>query len=168
MFFVVALALGCSGAERDAEGRPAEVVPEIAVEAAPPITRVQLYDDAGDLLASETRVAGLTLPMGLTPSLSRERQHMYVTQVPIARVLRYFGPRLTTGQVDERAGGGASYRNAVPREVQSGAVVMDVTITPIPGDRVQIEIVERQPEPVTPPSEVESFRNLAQTLQTEE
>lgn len=168
LVLVLASLAACSGGDRDAEGRPSEVVPEVAVEAAPEIVVPSLYDDEGNLRASDDRVAGLTLPMGLTPNTVRERVHTYLSDVPMGRLLRYFGPRLTTGQVEPRPGGGASYRSAVPREVTSGAVQLNVTLMPVPNGRVLIELEEIAPEPVTPPPESESLRDLAAAMQSAE
>jgi hypothetical protein len=44
--------------------------------------------------------------------------------------------------------------------VQTGAVHLDVTITPVPGGRVLIDVREIPPEPSTPPSEESSLRAL--------
>ncbi len=166
---LVALCLAaCGSGDRDAEGRPSEVLPEVAVEAAPERVTPSLYDEEGNLRPSDVRVAGLTLPMGLTPNVTEERVHTYLSDVPIARLLRYFGPRLTTGQVEERPGGGATYRAAVPREVTTGAVQMDVTIMPVPGPRALIEISEIPPEPTSPRSEAESIQALGAAMQSAE
>lgn len=166
---VVALVVACGGEARDVEGHASEVVPPIEVAPAPEVAIPSLYDDEGNLRESDEQVAGLTLPMGLTPNAGdEERLHTYLSDVPIAAILRYFGPRLTTGQVEARPGGGASYRAAVPREVTAGAVRMDVTIMPVPGSRTLVEIREIPPEPVTPPSEAESIRSLTETLRTAE
>jgi hypothetical protein len=160
--------VACGSADRDAEGRASEPVPEVVVEPAPERGAPSLYDDEGQLLASHERVAGLTLPVGLTPNTSHDRDHTYLSEVPIAALLRYFGPRLTTGQVEPRPGGGASYRAAVPREVTSGAVRINVTLTLVPRGRVLIEIEEIPPEPTTPAPEAESVRQLTSAMQTSE
>lgn len=162
------LALACGGGDRDAEGRPSEVVPEIEVAPAPSPVTPSLYDEEGNLRASDERVAGLTLPVGLTPSTTRARVHTYVTDVPLPRLLRYFGPRLTTGQVEERPGGGAVYRNAVPREVTGPAVRLDVTLLPVPQGRSLVEIDEIEPEPTTPVPEDEALQRLEEAMSSAE
>ena len=160
----------CGGDERDAEGRASEPLPSIVVEAAPRVVVPSIYDDEGNLRASDERVAGLTLPVGLTPNATdEERLHTYLTsEVPIRALLRYFGPRLTTGQVDSLPGGGAAYRNAVARDAVGAQVHMDVSILPVPGGRTLIEIREQEPAPTTPPPESESIENLTQAVQTAE
>lgn len=162
------LLAACSGGERDVEGRPSEVLPQVEVTPAPHIEAPALYDDEGNLRESETRVAGLTLPMGLTPNAGDdERLHTYLSDVPIGALLRYFGPRLTTGEVAELPGHGASYRAAVPREVTTGAVPLDVTVMPVPGHTL-VEIRERPPAPANPPPESEALRDLAAAMQAAE
>jgi hypothetical protein len=142
-----------------------EPVPTIAVTAAPRPTSPSLYDDDGNLRASDERVAGLTLPVGLTPrGSSDERAHLYTSTAPILRLLRYFGPRLTTGTVEPRAGGGACYRSATVREATGSSVHLDVTIMPIPGERISVEIRELPPAVVTPPPESESIHALEQAM----
>jgi hypothetical protein len=153
----------CGSEHRDAEGMPSEPVPTVAVTA-PRTVVPPLYDEEGNLLPSEERVAGLALPVGLTPFASEDRMHSYLSNVPIARLLRYFGPRLTTGTVEPRSGGGACYRAATVREATGSAVRLDVTITPVPGERTMVEIRELPPPPVTPPSEAESIHALEQAI----
>lgn len=158
----------CGGGERDAEGTPSEVLPAVDVAPAPHLESESIFDEDGDLRASDERVAGLTLPMGLEENASDdERLHTYFSEAPIPALLRYFGPRLTTGTVDALAGGGAAYRAAIPREVTGGAVRLDVSIMPVP-QHVLVEIRELMPEPATPPPESESLRALQEAIGSSE
>lgn len=162
------LALGCGSGDTDIEGRPAETVAPLPPP--PPAERptTSPYDDEGNLRASDQRVAGLTLPVALTVVADEDRHHAYTTDVPIGRVLRYFGPRLTTGEVEERPGGGAIYRHAVAREATGGTVRMDVSILPIPDSLVQIDIREEVPPPASVPSETEALQALEERAMTAE
>lgn len=164
----VSLFAACGGPERDAEGMPSEVLPEVTPPPPTSVAPVSPLDAEGHLRGSGERVAGLELPMGLTPSVDEERRHTYLTTVALAPVLRYFGPRLTTGQVESLPGGGASYRAATPREATGVTVPLDVTIRPVPGGRVMVEIVEIPPAPITPPPESESIHALERAIETEE
>jgi hypothetical protein len=167
LLLVGSLALAaCGGGDRDAEGMPSEVLPEVEVEVAPRVEAPRVFDEEGNLLPSDEHVAGLTLPRGLTANGSDdERTHTYLARnVPIAAILRYFGPRLTTGQVEAQAGGGASYRHAIPREVHAGAVPLDVTILPVPMGQVLVEVREIPPAPTAPPPEAESLRALTAAM----
>jgi hypothetical protein len=159
------LALAACGSERhDTEGRASEPVPTVAVTAVPRELVPPLYDENGDLAPSDDRVAGLTLPRGLTAEPTEDRSYTYFSTVPIGRLLRYFGPRLTTGTVEPRPGGGAYYRNATVREAVGSSVHLDVTITPVPGERTMIDIRELAPSLVTPPSEAESIHAFEQAI----
>lgn len=117
----------------------------------PPPRRIdegeQLYDARGVPLESGERVAGLTLPRGLTaqPALSTERRHVYVSSIPRERLLRYFGPRLTTMNIRED-GEVVTYVDAAPREARGGIVKLDVTILPSSAHGARVEIYERPPE----------------------
>lgn len=108
----------------------------------------ELYDEEGVPRESDDRVAGLVLPRGLTKidALSVDRRHVYTSEMPPQKLLRYFGPRLTTMQIDRR-GEAVTYREAIPRGVQGGAVKLDVTIEPTPENPSRIEIYERPPPP---------------------
>ncbi|HJL14954.1 MAG TPA: hypothetical protein RMH99_04820 [Sandaracinaceae bacterium LLY-WYZ-13_1] len=108
----------------------------------------RLYDHEGVPLESDERVAGLVLPRGLTAveELSEERRHVYRSRVPSGPLLRYFGPRLTTAQVD-RSGGGVTYADAAPRGVRGGVVRLDVSIRPSSSAEALVEIYERPPAP---------------------
>ncbi|AKF03267.1 hypothetical protein [Sandaracinus amylolyticus] len=150
--------IGC-GDEPDApvvseEVAPAPVVPRPEPRPAPE----PIYGADGELLESDEVVAGLRLPRGLRPLSSRERRHVYGSDVPLAKVQRYFGPRLVTGQVDARPSGRATYVDAVPRDVRGGEVRLDVTIEPASGMATRVEIVERAPAPLSAPPEEETLR----------
>ncbi len=108
----------------------------------------ELYDENGVPRESDQRVAGLVLPRGLTKvdALSVERRHVYTSQMPPHELLRYFGPRLTTVDI-ERRGEAVIYRDATPRGVQGGVVRLDVTIEPTPRSPTRVEIYERPPPP---------------------
>jgi hypothetical protein len=123
-----------------------------------------LYDSEGDVLESTSRVAGLVLPRGIELVLDEERRHIYESSIPLTKMQRYFGVRLVTGQVDSRPGGAVTYVDALPRDVRGGQVRLDVTLEPSSRSRSRIEIVERRPPPVSPPSEAESLERLRERL----
>lgn len=108
----------------------------------------QLYDARGVPVASDVRVAGLVLPRGLTEleALSRDRLHVFASVIPRDALLRYFGPRLDTMNVEQR-GDAVIYHDAVPRDARGGVVRLDVTIQPSSAHAARIEIYERPPPP---------------------
>lgn len=105
-----------------------------------------ILDGDGIPLPSDVVVAGLTLPRGLTAveALDSERRHHYTSEVPVNALIRYFGPRLTTVQIDQE-GSRTVYRDAVPRGVRGGIVRLDVTIRTSSAHAARVEIYERPP-----------------------
>ena len=137
---LAAALIACGG--EDVVEVPETVEPPPAEPEAPRTGRraTELYGTDGQLLESGETVAGLRLPRGLESIREEERRHVYLTDVPLTKVQRYFGPRLLTGQVD-RLGDGAVYRRATPRDAQGGTVYLDVSIIPtVGGTRVDIVI----------------------------
>lgn len=146
MAHVLVSACSCSEAPPSVEGVGAEV--QAPASRRPTEDLDQLYDAQGVPLASGEQVAGLVLPRGLTEveELSRARRHVYRSRVPPDRLLRYFGPRLTTVDVQHR-GGSVTYADAVPRGVRGGVVKLDVTIRPSSAHAAVVELYERPPPP---------------------
>jgi len=120
-----------------------------------------IYDAEGLLRESDENVVGLTLPVGLEPAegLSSRRRHVYHSDVPPAKLLRYFGPRLNTLNI-EHEGDRVTYREATPQGVRGGVVKLDVTIQPTSSHPSLLEIFERPPPPLEgvniPESEIRS------------
>ncbi len=118
-----------------------------------------LYDADGNLLESDDVVAGLRLPRGLETILDHDREHIYESRVPIAKINRYFGPRLVTGDVSRR-GSGAVFRAAVPRDARGGIVRLDVSILAAGRDRTRVTVYELPPVPTQPPPEAVTLEHL--------
>ena len=106
-----------------------------------------IFDANGNLKPSGEELLGLTLPMGLEPQPSgNPRMHRYWgSEVPVQALMRFFGPRLVTGQVD-RIGSGAIYRQAIPRDARGSALKVDVGIHSSPRGGARLEIREIPPE----------------------
>ncbi len=117
----------------------AELVPEPSPEFDP------LYDAAGHVRESSEDIAGLRLPVGLTPFRDAESKRIFRSKIPLRKMLEYFGPRLNTAQVD-RVGDGAIYRHAVAKDVEGGTTTLDVSIMPLPTGETRVEIVEHRPQ----------------------
>ncbi len=140
---IVLLLLGCGSTEEDArQAIPIDETNDLESALDPDA----LLDADGRLRPSDQRVAGFTLPRGLEAlEIDRPREHHYVApDVEVDQLIGYLGPRLVTGAVD-RVGGGATFRDAVPREVRSGAVHLDVTAHPSPRGGSRLTIVELPP-----------------------
>ena len=109
------------------------------------------FDVQGNLLPSETYVAGVRLPRGAELSRATELTHVYRIQAPIDKVLAYFGPMMITGNV-ERRGKGAVYRRASVRGAEVNPTKVDVSILEVGSNLVRISVTELPP----PPQHVES------------
>ena len=152
--FLLSLLFGC-GSDPLPALEDLEETPEEETQNVPFHVEDELYDQEGNLREGDTRVAGLRLPVGLELDYEEERNHIFRTTVPIEKVVRYFGPRLFTGNVS-RIGDGAVYRGAVPKNVEGSPVRLDVSILEI-GAKVRVEITELPPLPQNPlpPAELE-------------
>jgi len=156
---LAAVVVGCGDDASRAEDQlwaPRDRAQAESEERAPP-----LYDAEGNLLPSGEKIAGLELPRGLAEQeeLSQDRRHTFHSEVPMRKLQEFFGTRLITGEVD-RLGGGAVYRNAVPKGVRGGVVRMDVSILPMRGGDTRVQIDELPPTPDNPPSEAEYLEAL--------
>ncbi len=162
---LVVLTMGCGSKQTEAPYIPPAVADRVekARPVLPPAPE-PLYDERGNLLGSTERVAGLVIPRGVKSVLRESRRYVYETAVPTRKVVRYFGNRLITGDV-QPVGEGAIYRRATSRDAVGGVVKMDVSIFNQAGGTTRIEIREIPPMPVHPvsPQEVEAhFKKLAE------
>lgn len=124
-----------------------------------------LYGEDGQLLESDTVVAGLRLPRGLTPTIAQGRRHVYTSTEPLTKVQQYFGVRLVTGAVDQRPGGGIVYHEALPRDARGGEVRLEVSIEPNSAVPTRVEILEAEPPVQTPPPEAETIERAREALE---
>ncbi|MBK8171317.1 MAG: hypothetical protein IPK60_13355 [Sandaracinaceae bacterium] len=154
----MAVSIAMSGCSKHAVREGDQVVPRARLDRGqmPADNPNRLYDDNGELLESNLRIASLALPRGLTEKFTEGRLHSYETTVPAEKLQRYFGPRLITGSV-ERIGEGAIYRMANVRGAPSSSPRVDVAILPLSTQRYSVAITELARETAHPPSE-ESLR----------
>ncbi|MEM9075056.1 MAG: hypothetical protein AAGE52_41550 [Myxococcota bacterium] len=108
-----------------------------------------LYDEEGNLQASDEVLAGLPLPLGLTLERQVDRRHIYSSRIPIEKIVGFFGPKLFTGNVT-RIGDGAVYRGATLVGVEN-APRFTVSVIAA-GTQTRVEIEELPPVPETPPT----------------
>ena len=107
-----------------------------------------IYDEDGVPRESDESVAGLTLPLGLEEieALGGQRRHVYRSRIPAQNLLRYFGPRLNTLEI-ERTGESVTYRNATVQHGRQDTARLDVTIEPTSSGVSRVEVRERRPPP---------------------
>ena len=137
--------VGCSCETRQGQGseRPARV------EEAPELRPPSIYGLDGELKESDTVIAGLTMPMGITLDYQRGHQHSFSSAVPMRKLQTYFGPRLNTADV-ERVGDGAIFRRALPAgEESETASQLDVSILSGSSGVVRVNVMEYPPADTT-------------------
>lgn len=139
----------------NAATEPIPVQPEIAPVVAPTeqITE-SIYNEDGELLASEQTVNGLVLPKGLTPDLQEDTRRTFTTEATLEELRAYLGPRLDTGNV-QQVGMGTMYRRAAARSAQGEIVRMDVILLPLAKDRVRLDLRDLPVPSENPPSQRE-------------
>lgn len=128
--------------------------------AAPP-----LYNAQGQVLPSEDRIAGLVLPRGLTEVRKTERKRVFRSEVPIRKLLEYFGPKLFTGTV-ERVGPGAVYRKATVQGVLRSSIKLDVAVLEIGEGLTRVSVKEIPPPPRSAPSLDETRTEARKQVET--
>lgn len=122
-------------------------VPEAETPKPPPTRRrSQLYDEKGNLLPSEEKVAGIILPRGMKLKHKFLRGRIYETRVPLNKLHWYFQPRIQGGTI-KRAGERTTYVAALPRDRRGAFKRIDLSIAPVvTNKRINlVEIREREP-----------------------
>lgn len=149
--------LGLTACEEDVIPTPGFIAEESRREPGSSFnTHDTLYDAEGNLREGDEVIVGLQMPRGLTLEREEDRKHIYMTGVPIEKLVGYFGPRLFTGAVS-RVGDGAVYRGARPVGVDENVVLLDVSILAA-GYQTRVEVHELPPIPANPPSPAELQR----------
>ncbi len=130
----------CTACGGDAVDPADEILTETPVAAPAVDVPPPIYDEEGNLLASELSYLGLSIPRGLTLERELSSRHVYRAEQGIAidKVKRFFGPRLVTGAVDQR-GAGSIYRDATVADSRDDAH-LDVSIMPSSRGGVRVEI----------------------------
>lgn len=153
--------LACSGRDDQAVKVRDPAADLAKLEPAPTkVAPVSIYGPDGALLASTEKIGVVVLPMGLTPDASAPDQFEFDSQVPIEKLVAFFGDELETAVV-ERVGNGAIYRNAKVRG-HAGPERYDVTV--LPGRRAQHVVIRPRKEPPPLPSEAEILKKLNEEL----
>jgi len=158
---VSSLFVGC---KRDSAST-AEVKPAPALAATP--TTATLYDAQGQVLASDTQIAGLTLPRGLELQFTAEREHTYYSAVSVEKLIKFFHARLATNRVERVGSTGMAFRTAKLKEPAGSGKMLDVSILPIARRDAssRVSIVELLPLPEHPPTEKEVLEHIRRSQQ---
>ncbi|NLE47919.1 MAG: hypothetical protein GX614_05925 [Sandaracinaceae bacterium] len=151
----LALVLGLIACKSDEPVRVSEGLPRAYLEEppAPAPSAHPYYDESGSLRESDEVIAGLRLPVGMTLHFKEDRRHVYNSHLPPRDFVRYFGPRLFTGDV-RLVGEGAVYRDAAPMQAKGAIVKLEVAIRETARGS-QVDIREIPPPPLNPKSAAE-------------
>ncbi|MCA9529180.1 MAG: hypothetical protein KC543_03460 [Myxococcales bacterium] len=102
-------------------------------------------DAQGDLVESSVEINGVHLPEGFERLGGYRQSTYFATRAPARKVVKYFGDRLFTGNVQALDSGGAIYRNARSRHATKESPAMDVAIYPSnQGARVTFHVSSRK------------------------
>jgi hypothetical protein len=160
-----AFALACGGAVSGCSRHEAEQVEQRRALLKPPDDKLareeaarkrRIFDDDGDLIASDQSVAGLVLPRGLSPSMQFEHEWYFKSdRIPAAKLERFIAPHLFTGEID-RSVTAVEYVSAHIKDNPS-APPITVRIVTLSGAASASEIYIRQavPAPLVRPREAE-------------
>ncbi len=167
--FALSLMLGLPTAGCGNEAATDEMGEEVSPLAPPPVVEIPAPPPPdrgpdGALLESGDMLVGILLPRGLTAITSEERHHAFESTYPPELFVRYFGPRVTTGNVERRPDGGARYHEAVPRE-NVGIVPFDLLITTGAGGRTLVVFDQLQAPLATPRTQAEVEAAIREVLE---
>ncbi|MGD8863043.1 MAG: hypothetical protein PVI30_23720 [Myxococcales bacterium] len=161
----VALA-ACSGgeeAQQQAQRRELLTVPDRSDELEALREKRRVYDAEGNLIPSGEVVAGVELPRGLELYRSFEGEWYYRTfKIRSEDLVRYFKPRLFTGQVNYTLNAAVTFKNARSKDFPE-APPIDVRIAKKRGGATISDVYIRQhqpPERKQWPSQAESEAQL--------
>ena len=149
-----ALGAGCRGSDTD---RRAEIKRELL--RAENLAQRRLAEDNarrvadanGDLLPSNTQLAGITIPRGYSPKFVHEREWTYDAELPFHKLEQYFMQRLSA-KVEHPAGLITRFTQARPIG-EPNALPVEVEVMPVPGrlDWSSFHIIQPAPPPATAP-----------------
>jgi hypothetical protein len=163
---LAALGGGCSNAEQDrrAEARRqllrAQNLDEERIARAAK-TRQTTFD--GDLLPSETKAAGITIPRGFKPKFDFEYEWYFDGEQPLSKLEKYLVERVDSPSIEHPDPTQVLFTQARAKGVPDMKPVT-IKIYPVPGrsDWSRLNIVEQRPMPARIPTPEEVAAILAE------
>ncbi|HET8936000.1 MAG TPA: hypothetical protein VFN67_21285 [Polyangiales bacterium] len=112
------------------------------------IDAIRTTDDKGNLLPSDTKVAGVVLPRGYEPKFLFEYEWYYDGEKPFALLDTYIKSQLDYADVQRQNNSALTYVQARTKG-DSQMKPVSVTISPVPGreDWSRLQIVAQRPKP---------------------
>jgi hypothetical protein len=173
VFGLVALtalaAVGCkddAAAARRAEARRALLRGEdLEKERMARLAKERLTTSSGDLLPSDTEIAGIVLPRGFKPKFKFDHEWTYDAALPISKLEKYFQESLNSQSVEHPDSVATEFTQARSKNTKASAAEKPawVKIYPVPGRSDWSRIVIRAPKPLPDhtPTEAEVRAELA-------
>jgi len=155
------LAAGACSSSRE-EDRKAEVrrqllrADNLAQQRDATLAAQRLSDEAGNLLESKDKLAGITLPRGFHPKFVYDREWTYDGELPFNKTEQYFLQRLSA-TIEHPTGMLTRFAQARPVG-EPGAAPVLVEVSPVPGrsDWTRIHVLQPAPAPERPVSFAET------------
>jgi hypothetical protein len=133
-------------------------------EAREAVEKARVRSQAGDLLPSETKAAGIVLPRGFALKYSFEHRWYFDGDLPMKKVEEYFSRRLQFDLVNHISAQELELTQAREKADPAMAPVF-VRLEPVPGraTATRIQVVEQVKEVAVSTSEGESLHRLAES-----
>ncbi|HEX2675146.1 MAG TPA: hypothetical protein VHM19_00865 [Polyangiales bacterium] len=154
---------GCHRKSQDDERRRAVLKPvDLHDKERELYEKMRLYDDQGNLLASDVKVAGMNLPRGMTQTFVLEREWYFDGPIPPNKVDAYLHAHLEIGQISWPSNNTVEYAMSKVKDTPDSPPVL-VRLFPSPGRGGSVRLYIRQaaPAPTHWPSEAEVQAQMA-------
>jgi hypothetical protein len=140
-------AAACSRKDEDEERRRLLEASGRAQARQQRIDKQRVRDPEGDLLPSETKVAGYVLPRGFELTRTQPHRWTYDARLPQNKVEEYFDKRLASGTKTKKENSEVEWLRSVEKS-DPNAVPGWVQVMPTPSKREWTRIILSEPQPV--------------------
>lgn len=144
-------AVGCSRSDREEQQRRLLQTEERTRARKQRSEAHRVLSPEGNLLPSETKVAGVVLPRGFESRFTKPHEWTYDGHFPQARVQAYFEKRVTSARMTSKPLGEVEYLGVREKsDPNMQAVLLRISPTPAKPEWTRIYIGEPVPELATP------------------
>ena len=116
---------GCSSRSDDKAAKRREILkgPDLRAIREERQKKTRFMDDEGELIPSDTKVAGVQLPRGLELRIQYEDHWYFESLLPLDKLQRYFGRQLDTVQIERGNEDSVTFRRARPKGEKVGPML---------------------------------------------
>lgn len=136
----------CSHPEREEKRKLLAPAQDFAQKQREAWQKIRTTDDSGALVPSDTKVAGVTLPRGLTAKWKRPHEWFYDGPFSVEQLDTYFRSQLEITTVHHPNNVTHEFIAVCPKATP-GEHPVTLSIFPVPGDARSSRIDLREPEP---------------------